>query len=83
MHGGSISGFMQGMIGMFCLFAIAAILVAVSSWAINDARRRGKSSLFVWIAVVVFFPYGLVAWLLFRPAPVLQNRQATLRSEPT
>jgi hypothetical protein len=37
---------------------------------ISDARRRGKSPLLVTLAVVVFFPLGLIAWLLFRPEPL-------------
>ncbi len=36
-------------------------------WAINDAVSRRKSPLFVVIAVVFFFPFGLIAWLVFRP----------------
>jgi hypothetical protein len=45
---------------------IAAVL-SLCQWAIRDARQRGKSPWFVLIAVFLFFPWGLVAWLLFRP----------------
>ena len=45
----------------------AIILCAI--WAMNDASRRGKSPLLVLIAVMFFFPFGLLAWLLFRPDP--------------
>lgn len=37
------------------------------SWAAADARKRGKSALLVCFALVVFFPWGLIAWLVFRP----------------
>jgi hypothetical protein len=47
------------------IFLIGAILLI--KWAINDARRRRKSPLLVCVAVVLFFPLGWIAWLLFRP----------------
>ncbi len=49
---------------------IAAILVIfwkVGSWAISDAQLRGKSPFLVFAAVIFFFPWGLIAWLIFRP----------------
>ncbi|MCC6586022.1 MAG: hypothetical protein IT168_04815 [Bryobacterales bacterium] len=49
---------------VFVLFLLLAIVIA---WAASDARRRGKSPILVLIAVVLFFPFGLIAWLLFRP----------------
>jgi hypothetical protein len=42
-------------------------------WAERDALLRGKSPLFVKCALFLFFPWGLIAWLLFRPAPVDGN----------
>lgn len=36
---------------------------------ISDARRRGKSPLLVCIACILFFPWGMIAWLIFRPDP--------------
>lgn len=44
-------------------------------WAERDALLRGKSPLFVKCAVILFFPWGLIAWLLFRPDPVDGPRQ--------
>jgi Kef-type K+ transport system membrane component KefB len=38
--------------------------------SIRDARRRGKSPALVSLAVILFFPWGLIAWLLFRPEPL-------------
>lgn len=50
------------------LFAVALfVFVAYINWAAHDATRRRKSPLLVLIAVVLFFPFGLLAWLLFRP----------------
>ena len=54
------------------LLALGAILVL---WAIKDAMSRGKSPLLVTIAVVFFFPFGLIAWLVFRPAAYRPHRE--------
>jgi hypothetical protein len=35
----------------------------------SDARRRGKSPTLVCIACILFFPWGTLAWLAFRPDP--------------
>ncbi|MGH9468893.1 MAG: hypothetical protein ACRD1N_00960 [Terriglobia bacterium] len=56
------------------LFGILTFALVLSLWAINDATRRGKSPFLVWLlAVVLGFPFGLVAWLLFRPAPIARH----------
>jgi hypothetical protein len=59
-------------IAVVLLFVV--IFGALLGWsfkvAANDARRRGKSPVLVWIACVLFFPWGLVAWVLFRPDPI-------------
>jgi len=52
------------------ILASIAVVILLSQWAIADARLRGKSPLLVWFAIVFFFPWGLLAWLLFRPEPV-------------
>jgi hypothetical protein len=56
------------------LFFGAALLLVVLAITVTacvaDARRRGKSPILVVIAVVLCFPWGLIAWLLFRPAPL-------------
>ncbi len=46
---------------------IAFVFFGYVRWAIEDAIRRGKSAVLVFVAVVFFFPFGLAAWLLFRP----------------
>ena len=56
---------------MLCGFlAFIAVVILLSKWSIADAKMRGKSPILVCLAVVFFFPWGLVAWLLFRPEPV-------------
>ncbi len=52
---------------LFIFIVIMSILYWVIGWCIQDAKNRGKSPGFVTIAVIVFFPWGLIAWLLFRP----------------
>jgi hypothetical protein len=51
-----------------CVF-VALIALTIQA-CVADARRRGKSSLLVTLAVIFFFPLGLIAWLLFRPEPL-------------
>lgn len=41
----------------------------LTGWAVTDAKRRNRSPLLVALFVVLFFPIGLIAWLLFRPEP--------------
>jgi hypothetical protein len=48
-------------------FALIALIIH-ACW--TDARRRGKSPLLVTLAVILFFPLRLIAWLLFRPEPL-------------
>jgi len=36
-------------------------------WCIDDARLRNKSPFMVCCAVILFFPWGWIAWLVFRP----------------
>ena len=59
-----VMSFGQSLATAFLLFATVILIL----WAIKDARIRRKSPMFVAIAVVIFFPFGLIAWLLFRPA---------------
>jgi len=59
------------MLALILGFLLLALLGITFRACSRDARRRGKSPLLVSIAVVVFFPWGLIAWLLFRPEPVV------------
>jgi hypothetical protein len=53
--------------GVFLFVICLSVFVLYVNWAIQDAWRRGKSSIPVLVAVVLFFPFGLIAWLIFRP----------------
>jgi hypothetical protein len=37
------------------------------TWAAKDARLRGNPPILVVLAAALYFPLGLVLWLLFRP----------------
>jgi hypothetical protein len=57
--------------GVLLIGAIFLGAIGYGSYlAAKDAERRGKSPVLVWIACVLFFPWGLVAWLIFRPDPI-------------
>ena len=64
-----INGLLNGIVWFFVLspFVLALFLVP---WSVADAKLRGKSPLLVSLAVVLFFPWGLLAWLVFRPEPL-------------
>ena len=58
---------MRDLIGFIAVLACLALMCAYILWALRDASRRDKNPLVVLIAVTMFFPIGLIAWLLFRP----------------
>ena len=59
----------------FCLAGFLILLLVLTvKGCVKDARRRGKSPLLVIIAVIFFFPFGLIAWILFRPEPLNSRR---------
>lgn len=60
---------------LFVTAIMCAVLGIGIKLATDDARRRGKSALLVSIACILFFPWGLVAWLVFRPDPIEDNRE--------
>jgi hypothetical protein len=60
--------FAGGLLRVMLVAFFFAGIVLLALWAVKDAMSRGKSPLFVLIAVVIFFPSGLIAWLLFRPS---------------
>ena len=65
--------FLEMVIGLAVLLLVLFLISRVISWAIYDAKRRGKSPILVCVAVLLFFPWGLVAWLIFRPEPTLRS----------
>lgn len=54
---------------IFVLLVVLFVFVSLVSFAASDARLRGKSPWLVSLIVILFFPLGLIAWLLFRPVP--------------
>jgi hypothetical protein len=62
------------LVGSFCVVVIFGVRAAM-----RDARRRGKSPVLVAIACVFFFPWGLVAWLIFRPDPIQTRNRFNLQ----
>ena len=62
------------------LAGFLALLVFTIRICISDARRRGKSPILVCIACILFFPWGTLAWLVFRPDPK-DNRRSNFRLE--
>lgn len=64
---------MQQILSYLIPAAIVALLILIlwklGNWAISDAKLRGKSPFLVFVAVIFFFPWGLIAWLIFRPDP--------------
>jgi hypothetical protein len=61
---------MRTFLAPIVVFLVIVVLGVTVSACVADARRRGKSPLMVTVAVILFFPWGLVAWLLFRPQPL-------------
>ncbi len=45
---------------VFFLVILVVVLITISM-CVADARRRGKSPLLVTVAVILFFPWGLIA----------------------
>ena len=66
---------MRDLFAFLVILAGLAVLCAYILWAIRDASRRRKNPLLVLIAVVFFFPFGLIAWLLFRPQLSLRSHR--------
>jgi hypothetical protein len=54
-----------GIVWALLLFPLV-LAVFLVPWSIQDAKLRGKSPLLISLAVVLFFPRGLLAWLTFR-----------------
>lgn len=51
---------------VICGLLLATLIYSI--WACtSDAKRRGKSPLLVAALVILFFPLGLIIWLLVRP----------------
>jgi hypothetical protein len=51
---------------IICGLLLATLFYSIWACA-RDARRRGKSALLVAALIILFFPIGLIIWLLVRP----------------
>lgn len=60
----------QLLVGYAIPLAFFALLIVIAVWTAEDAEKRGKSPLLVCVFVIVTFPCGLLAWLIFRPSEV-------------
>jgi hypothetical protein len=67
---GASDDFGSLLVVLLFLLTVLGLLAWGIKLAAGDARRRGKSAVLVCIACVLFFPWGLVAWVLFRPDPI-------------
>ncbi len=52
------------------------ILCFTLKWCVGDAKKRGTSISLVVVAVILFFPFGLIGWLWFRPEPVMSQHES-------
>jgi hypothetical protein len=71
-----MSDLLQGLLMFVGGVVVVVILALVVHACFKDARSRGKSGILVTLCVLAFFPFGLIAWLLFRPEP---SRRPALR----
>lgn len=49
------------------VLCILGAFIATVRICAKDAIRRGKSPWLVSLMVIMFFPFGLLVWLVFRP----------------
>ena len=68
-----MNALLNGIVWFFVLSPLVLALFLVP-WSVADAKLRGKSPVLVSLAVIFFFPWGLLAWLVFRPGPIDTNR---------
>ena len=61
--------------------AILWILAFFIALCANDARRRGASPVLVVLACILFFPVGVILWLLLRPDPLDKSGPRRFRLE--
>ena len=54
-------------VDLVLILCILAAFIATVRMCAKDANRRGKSPWLVTLMVILFFPFGLLVWLVFRP----------------
>ena len=55
------------------LMVIVLMLAVAVTFAMRDAKLRGKSPVAVILLVISVFPLGLAIWLVFRPEPIVAD----------
>lgn len=64
----STNNLIGGFVAWGFIATVVFLWVVSIIWAFRDARRRGKSGLLVALVVIVLpWPIGFLAWLVFRP----------------
>jgi hypothetical protein len=58
---------------IICALLLATLIYSIWACAL-DARRRGKSPFLVAALIILFFPVGLIVWLLVRP-PISEKQK--------
>ena len=57
-----------GLAGLLLVVGLLALCVWSIVWAYGDAEQRGKSGCLVVVFIMLLsWPLGLIAWLIFRP----------------
>ena len=65
------------------LIVVVAGTIGGALWAGRDAKRRDKSPILVFLVVFFLqFPFGLIAWLIFRPAVPAIGMAPTTEDDP-
>ena len=65
------------------LIVVVAATVVGAFWAARDARKRNKSPVLVFLLVFILqFPFGLIAWLVFRPSLPSIGAAAAIKNDP-
>jgi hypothetical protein len=57
-------------VGYAISIAFLILLTVTVFWTATDAEKRGKSPLLVCLFVILTFPVGLSAWVMFRPKKI-------------
>jgi hypothetical protein len=58
---------MQELLLWIALLVATFLMGLFLRWAWRDAKRRGAPPFWVCCLVLMFFPVGLIVWMVFRP----------------
>lgn len=71
---GKLSHFAADCFGIFVFAVVMVIGAFVLNALAEDARKRGKSPVLIFLLVLLSFPVGLLVWMVIRP-PVISRRK--------